>query len=326
MKLRIALIMAAVAIAAVSWAALAQNESPAASAYDQVGKELKELNQKANQTRSIEAKLQIVLEMESKLEAFRKEYPDSPEALDALFQLGTIKYSVAGAKQDKNIFGEAVKCLAQFIVGAPEAGVPDERDKLAFAHYYMGESYRGMGMYDDAEKEYQVVVDQFSGVNPRLTQFAQMNLSDLTMERRLAVGNEPIPFEVKSTKGETISPDKYKGKVLLLDFWATWCGPCKAEMPNVKKVYSKYNGQGFEIVGVSLDRSRQAFDTYVSQNKIEWPQYFDGKYWNNEIATQYGVRSIPATYLIDKKGKIRYKSLRGRQLEDAVEKLLAEKM
>lgn len=321
MKLRIVLIITAVAMAAVSWVAFAQDESGATAAYDKVSQELKDLNQKATQARSIDVKLQIAAEMESKLEAFYEKYQGTPEAFDALFQLGAIKYSLAGAKQDKDTFGEAVRCLAQFIVGAP-----DDRDKVALAHYYMAESYRGMGMYDDAEKEYRVVIDQFSGVNPRLTQFAQMNLSDLSMERRLAVGNEPIPFEVKSIEGETLSPDKYKGKVLLLDFWATWCAPCKAEMPNVKKVYSKYNSKGFEIVGVSLDRSRQALDKYIAQNKIEWPQYFDGKYWNNEIATQYGVRQIPATYLIDKNGKIRYKSLRGKQLENAVEKLLAENM
>jgi thiol-disulfide isomerase/thioredoxin len=188
----------------------------------------------------------------------------------------------------------------------------------------MGESYKGMGMFDDAEKEYKLIVSEFGGVSPKLTQFAQMNLADLETERKLSVGAEPLAFSVKSISGEPLSPEKYKGKVLLLDFWATWCGPCKVEMPNVKKVYSKYNSKGFEIVGISLDRSRDALDTYIAQNKIEWPQYFDGKYWNNDIATKYGVKSIPATYLIDKRGKIRYKSLRGKQLDEAVARLLAE--
>jgi thiol-disulfide isomerase/thioredoxin len=319
-QIRTTVILAALAIAVASWVAFAQ-DSPPSVAYDHLGMELKALNQKANGTNSIDARLQIIREMEAKLLDFRKTYPDSPEATDVLFQLGTLKQGVASFRQDKDTYAEAVKYLAEFIVGAP-----GEREKLAYAHYYMGESYKGMGMFDDAEKEYRLVADKFNGVNPRLTQFAQMNLSSLEMDRRLAVGKEPIPFSVKGTKGETLSPEMYKGKVLLLDFWATWCGPCKAEMPNVKKVYSKYNSKGFEIVGVSLDRSREALDKYVAQNKIEWPQYFDGKYWNNDIATQYGVKSIPTTFLIDKKGKIRYKSLHGRQLEDAVEQLLAEKM
>jgi peroxiredoxin len=95
-------------------------------------------------------------------------------------------------------------------------------------------------------------------------------------------------------------------------------------MPNVIKVYDKYNEKGFEIVGISLDRSRDDFNRYLKTNEMTWPQFFDGKYWQNEVATLYGIKSIPATYLIDKKGNIRYKSLRGRQLEVAVEELLAE--
>jgi len=95
-------------------------------------------------------------------------------------------------------------------------------------------------------------------------------------------------------------------------------------MPHVKKVYDKYREKGFEIVGISLDRNRSSLDSYIESNSIRWPQYFDGKYWQNDIAQQYGVQSIPATFLIDREGKIRYKSLRGKQLEVAVEKLIGE--
>jgi len=110
-----------------------------------------------------------------------------------------------------------------------------------------------------------------------------------------------------------------------MDFWATWCGPCVAEMPNVKNVYSKFHPQGFEIVGISLDQNRDRLDQYVKSNQIMWPQYFDGKWWNNDVAVRYGIKSIPTTILVDKAGKIRYKSLRGKQLENAVQQLLAEK-
>ena len=318
-------IFVAVALGALllaSLAAFAQNaSSPSATAYEAVGKELKSLNDRANSVQSLEEKMQVVGEMEAKLVKFRKDFPGTPEADDAVFQLGMLKHSVASMSQDSAAYGDALRYLSQFIVSGSAS-----RDKLAFAHFYMGEAYKGTGMFDDAEKEYKLIVNEFGGVSPRLTQFAQMNLAELDTERKLAVGAEPLAFTVKSISGESLSPDKYKGKVLLLDFWATWCGPCKAEMPNVKKVYSKYSGKGFEIVGISLDRSRDALDNYIAQNKIEWPQYFDGKYWNNDIATQYGVKSIPTTYLIDKRGKIRYKSLRGKQLEDAVERLLAEKI
>jgi len=96
-------------------------------------------------------------------------------------------------------------------------------------------------------------------------------------------------------------------------------------MPNVKNVYSKFHPQGFEIVGISLDQNRDRLDQYVKSNQIMWPQYFDGKWWNNDVAVRYGIKSIPTTILVDKAGKIRYKSLRGKQLENAVQQLLAEK-
>jgi peroxiredoxin len=197
---------------------------------------------------------------------------------------------------------------------------------LASAHYYLAEAYKATGKWDEAKREYEVVVNQYGMVNQRMTEFARSNLQDIDIQRRVAVGESPLPFEVVSITGEKISPDKYRGKVLLIDFWATWCRPCIAEMPHVKEVYAKYREKGFEIVGISLDRQRSDLDSYIASNKIAWPQYFDGKYWNNDIAKQYGVKSIPATFLIDREGKIRYKSLRGKQLEVAVEKLVSESL
>lgn len=130
------------------------------------------------------------------------------------------------------------------------------------------------------------------------------------------------PLELTSANFET--EVIHSDVPVIVDFWATWCGPCVAEMPNVKTVYKKYHSRGFEIVGISLDQSRDKLDAYIQQQGIEWPQYFDGKFWNNDIAQMYGIKSIPTTLLVDRHGKIRYKSLRGRQLDQAVEKLVAE--
>ncbi len=318
-RIIIPLILAVVAIGAMM--AFAQGGGSPTAAYEAVSVELDALNKKAQRERTMDGKMAVIKKIEGKLIGFRKDYPDTPEAADAGFQLGMLKHSVAGLTQNAKLYKEAVTYLAAFVANTDNA-----RNKVAYAHYYLAESYKGLGKFDDAQGEYQLVINQYGDVNPQLTRFTRTNLADLDTQRRLAVGAEPLAFEVTSITGEKLSPAQYKGKVLLLDFWATWCGPCKADMPHVKKVYDKYNKKGFEIVGISLDRSRESLDKYIAQNNIRWPQYFDGKYWNNDIATDYGVKSIPATYLIDRKGKIRYKSLRGRQLEKAVEELIAEKI
>jgi peroxiredoxin len=95
-------------------------------------------------------------------------------------------------------------------------------------------------------------------------------------------------------------------------------------MPNVIKIHKKFNDKGFEIIGISLDSNKSALESYIESNKMTWPQFYDGKGWQNEIAQKYRVRQIPTTYLIDKKGVIRYRTLRGQELEEAVTKLVNE--
>lgn len=132
-------------------------------------------------------------------------------------------------------------------------------------------------------------------------------------------------FHVTDLAGKPLSISNYKGKVVLLDFWATWCGPCVAELPNVLKTYEKHHADGFNIIGISLDKEREKLDSFIKEKNMTWPQYFDGQGWENKLATTYGIRSIPATYLLDGNGKIIGKDLRGEQLEEAVTKALAKK-
>jgi peroxiredoxin len=132
-------------------------------------------------------------------------------------------------------------------------------------------------------------------------------------------------FNEKDLAGKPLSVAGYKGKVLLVDFWATWCGPCRTELPNVIKTYDAHHKDGFEIIGVSLDQDKQKLTSFLTDKKITWAQYFDGKGWQNALAQKYGVQSIPATYLLDRQGVIIGKDLRGDDLEQAVTQALAKK-
>ena len=113
-----------------------------------------------------------------------------------------------------------------------------------------------------------------------------------------------------------------KGKVVLVDFWASWCGPCRQEMPNVVKVYNQYKDKGFEIVGVSLDQTEEAWKKGIADLGITWPQMSDLKYWQCEAAAIYGVNAIPHTVLIDKDGTIIERNLRGEKLYERIAELL----
>lgn len=141
----------------------------------------------------------------------------------------------------------------------------------------------------------------------------------------LRIGQPVIEFKTKDTKGKDFSFNQYKGKVLLLDFWASWCKPCTIEMPNVISIYNKYHSKGFEIVGVSMDQDLDAMKEYLKNNKISWRQIADGKGWNSEFGRYYNIKSIPSTFLIDRNGIIRYTNLRGEALEKAVKELIEEK-
>ena len=140
----------------------------------------------------------------------------------------------------------------------------------------------------------------------------------------LSVGAKFPDFKEQDVEGKPLSVARFKGKVVLVDFWATWCGPCVAELPNVLATYKKYHGKGFEIIGISLDKDKEALTTFTKGKEMTWPQYFDGKGWQNKLAGQYGITSIPATFLLDGQGKIVAKNLRGDALEQEVAKLIAK--
>jgi peroxiredoxin len=129
----------------------------------------------------------------------------------------------------------------------------------------------------------------------------------------------PFPdFAVKDTAGNALSVAACKGKVVLVDFWATWCPPCVAELPYMRTAYQKYHDKGFEVIGISLDRDAATLANYVTAQKIPWAQHRDD---DGELAMRYGILVIPASFLLDREGRIVATDLRGPELEEHLAKL-----
>jgi peroxiredoxin len=144
------------------------------------------------------------------------------------------------------------------------------------------------------------------------------------VQAALTVGAQFPDFGEKDVDGKPLSIASFKGKVVLVDFWATWSGTCRAELPHVLAAYRKYHDQGFEILGISLDQDQEKLTGFTKAMNMTWPQYFDGQGWGNKLAMKYGIESIPATFLLDGKGNIIGKNLRGEELPAAVAGALAK--
>lgn len=189
--------------------------------------------------------------------------------------------------------------------------------RLAKAQYNLGRTLLNLGKQEEGLATLKAYIE----ANPSTPDAEQARR--LISKPALAGLNLAPDFKVTSLKGEQLSLEKYRGKIILLDFWATWCGPCIYEMPELKKIWKKYGGDNFVIIGISLDNSRNSLESYIEREGITWPQHFEGRSGGN-VSMTYGVQGIPHTVLIDQDGAIQAVGLRGGRLSGKIGDLVKQ--
>ena len=201
----------------------------------------------------------------------------------------------------------------------------------------LGLAYDKLSKHDAADTAYEKLVNHPKYGSRSQAKFAKRLLEQdksqrngelpkpagMGMNPREWIGKPALDFQVMDLKGEKLALAQYRGQVVLLDFWATWCPPCIAEMPNLKKTYEKYKAQKFQVIGISLDRSAEPLNAYIEKEKLGWLHYWDK---SRKVSTMYKVGGIPSTFLIDGEGVIRKTNLRGSALKTAVAQLVQENL
>jgi peroxiredoxin len=259
---------------------------------------------------------ELLESMDKLAEGTLKDTPRGPLAANALGARALLHFQFSmqqtGSENDPDACKRLFDMAKQFATKAPN----DPRATQLM--FMIGTRALSGNQYDTARE----VLKYTSEVDPA-GQFGQMAASKLILLE--AIGKPP-EIAGPTLDGGEIDISQFKGKVVLVDFWATWCRPCVLELPNVQKAYDKYHDEGFEVIAVSFDRTKQALAKFVEDRNLPWPQIFfdeEGKrYWDNPVGLKYGISAIPVTFLIDRDGNLRKIDVRGEDLESAVVELL----
>ncbi len=165
--------------------------------------------------------------------------------------------------------------------------------------------------------------EQIKNAEDAAVQQAALQEAQAAASQNVAMGVEAPDFTQKTPQGTDLSLSSLRGKVVLIDFWASWCKPCRMENPTVVAAYEKYKSKGFTVMSVSLDKERDAWMNAIQQDGLVWSNHVsDLQFWNNAAAKLYGVSSIPAAFLIDKNGVVIGRDLRGNALEEKLAEVL----
>lgn len=287
----------------------------------------------------------------AKFRSFLEKYPDSPqrwEARMAILQIENSQTTLSGPEPDparqaqeladiaadeaapKNIRADASLVLLQF-ASRDFDRTRDDTTSLALA----AKIDEFLARFPDDPRRPVLLLTKAQATEARDTaaarrlydEVASSDNPDIAGAAReglalLDLREKPLDLSFTATDGTKVDLADLRGRVVLLDFWATWCPPCVEEAPALVETYRRFKDRGFTIVGISLDQDKPALEKFTKEHGMDWPQFFDGQGWDNELAKRFKIQSVPTLWLLDREGRLADASPRGR-LEQAIEAVMA---